>query len=434
MFYRQHIDDCFADRIGVGGLARASLERSLAQAAPALGLLRQWRDNGSLPLLALPHARDDLVAPRRHAERFAKAFDHVMVLGTGGSSLGGQTLAALADQGFGPRRGAPKLWFMDNVDPATFEEFFARVDLHRTGFIAISKSGGTAETLMQLFVVIAKFQEQVGADRLAEHLLIITEAKDNPLRRLGKRVGAPLLDHDPALGGRFSVLSLVGMIPAMVTGLDPLAIRSGAASVLDALLAAANPADSAPLVGAALSIALQRERGLNTTVLMPYVDRLAYFGLWYRQLWAESLGKHGKGTTPIRAMGTVDQHSQLQLYLDGPPDKMFTVLILDCAGQGDPVLAPALGGDKDLAYLARRSLGDLLVAEARATAATLARNAKPTRVLEINRLDEQVMGALLMHFMLETIVAAQLLGVDAFDQPAVEQGKILTRTFLAEMP
>ena len=130
-------------------------------------------------------------------------------------------------------------------------------------------------------------------------------------------------------------------------------------------------------------------------------------------------------------MGTVDQHSQLQLYLGGLPDKMFTVLILDTAGKGKPIAPEALGGDKALAYLANQSLGDLLLAEADATAATLIKNGRPTRVMRISTLDERVMGALMMHYMLETMFAAHLLGVDAFDQPAVEEGKILTRQYLA---
>jgi glucose-6-phosphate isomerase len=165
---------------------------------------------------------------------------------------------------------------------------------------------------------------------------------------------------------------------------------------------------------------------------MPYVDRLAPFGLWYRQLWAESLGKDGKGTTPIRAMGTVDQHSQLQLYLAGPADKLVTLIMLDSAGQGQAV-PPDLAGDRELAYLSGKRMGDLLEAEQRATAATLVRQGRPTRAFRLATLDEKSLGALLMHFMLETIIAADLLGVNAFDQPAVEEGKILARQYLGEM-
>jgi glucose-6-phosphate isomerase len=430
MFYQQQIDDTFSEAVGGNGLSARAFERELEQALPALREVRRRHKDGSLPLLRLPAARDDLAALKPHAERLRR-MAHVVVLGTGGSSLGGQTLLALADGGFGPPPGVPKLWFMDNVDPATFAELLSRLDPAQTAFVAISKSGGTAETLAQLFVVLQALEAKLGKAKIADHLLTITEPKDNPLRKIAQRIGGEILDHDPGVGGRFSVLSLVGLLPAMIAGLDAAAIREGAASVLDPALAAKEATDSEPAVGAALSVALWRERGIGTTVLMPYVDRLAYFGLWYRQLWAESLGKRGRGTTPIRAMGTVDQHSQLQLYLDGPADKLFTLIIRDTAGEGAKIRRDMLDGDKSLTYLADRSLGDLLLAEANATAATLAKNGRPTRVLRIARLDERVMGALLMHFMLETIIAADLLRVDAFDQPAVEEGKVLTRQYLA---
>ena len=156
---------------------------------------------------------------------------------------------------------------------------------------------------------------------------------------------------------------------------------------------------------------------------------MAHFGLWYRQIWAESLGKDGKGTTPIRAMGTVDQHSQLQLYLAGPWDKMFSVLRMDTQSEGRRV-DPDLLDDPRLDYLAGRRMGDLLDAEARATADTLIRNGRPTRQILIDTLDEETLGGLFMHFMLETILAAHLLEVDPFDQPAVEEGKVLAREYL----
>lgn len=429
MYYRQELDDLFADRIGDRGLSRAAYAAELERAAPALEKLRQRHADGSLPLLRLPAARDDLAALKPHAEHLRK-FEHAVILGTGGSSLGGQTLAAMTDIGFGPARGGPKLWFMDNIDPDTFNELLTRLDLTKTVFVPISKSGGTAEPLMQLFVALEALEAKIGKAKLAEHMIAITENTDNPLRRIAKRIGCPILDHDPKVGGRYSVLSLVGLLPAMAAGLDVAAIREGAASVLDQALKANTPEDSTAAAGAAASVALWRERAIHTTVLMPYVDRLAYFGLWYRQLWAESLGKNGMGTTPIRAMGTVDQHSQLQLYLGGAADKMFTVLMKDSAGEGRKVTHAALGGDKSLDYLGAHSLGDLLQAEAEATAVTLARNGRPTRRLRFAKLDERVMGALLMHYMLETIVAADLWNVDAFDQPAVEEGKVLAREYL----
>jgi glucose-6-phosphate isomerase len=432
MPYRQDIAGCLADTVGQRGVTAAELDAMLARAKPALATLTRRRDDGSLPLLGLPARRDDLAALANLADEFRRRFDHVLVLGIGGSSLGGQTLCALADQGFGPRPGAPRLHFMENIDPATFTALFAALDPERTGVIAISKSGSTAETLTQLVIVIDWLRQALGKADIGDRLVALTEPRDSPLRRLATRRKLRLLDHDPGIGGRYTVLSNVGLLPAMIAGLDAAALRQGAASVLDATLGATSPREAPPALGAALSIALNERRGIGTSVLMPYVDRLAFFGLWFRQLWAESLGKNGKGTTPIRAMGAIDQHSQLQLYLAGPADKMFTLVTLAVAGAGEP-MPPDLIDDRDLTYLAGRSMGDLLDAEQRATATGLIRNGRPTRRFELERLDEQALGALLMHFMLETIIAADLLGVDAFDQPAVEEGKVLARQYLGEM-
>jgi glucose-6-phosphate isomerase len=418
--------------IGSHSIDEAKLDAVLAEAAPALEQLRRWHKDGTLPLLRLPAKRDDLPLLQTLADEFRRRFDHVVLLGTGGSSLGGQTLAALADLGFGPRAGCPRLWFMDNIDPATFAALFANLDLSRTGFLVVSKSGGTAETLTQFAICLDAVRDALGTMEVGDRFLLVTEPKENVLRALGTRYGMRILDHDPGVGGRFSVLSNVGILPALIAGLDGTRIREGAASVLEPTLAAKAAKDSAPALGAALTVALGRHRGVTQTVLLPYVDRLAHFGLWFRQLWAESLGKDGKGSTPIRAMGTVDQHSQLQLYLAGPADKMFSVVMLEVAGTGTAV-SPQFADAPGLAYLAGRRMGDLLDAEQRATAETLVRNGRPTRIFRLAALDEGVLGALLMHFMVETIVAAQLLGVDAFDQPAVEEGKILARRYLGDM-
>lgn len=432
MLYAHDIAGCLAASIGAHGLAEAELDAALVRAKPALAALGHRRDDGSLPLLRLPERRDDLAQLIPLADEIRRRFAHVVILGTGGSSLGGQTLCALADLGFGPRPGAPRIHFLDNIDPATFTGLFTALDPARTAVVAISKSGGTAETLTQFVVCLDWLRQALGTAEIGDRCLAVTEPRDSALRRLASGFQMRILDHDPGVGGRFSVLSNVGMLPALIAGLDAAAVREGAAAVLEATLAAATPRQAAPALGAALSVALAERRGVATTVIMPYVDRLAHFGLWFRQLWAESLGKQGRGTTPVRALGTVDQHSQLQLYLAGPADKMFTLVVLDAAGTGD-LMAPDLTGDSDLAYLAGRRMGDLLDAEQRATATSLLRNGRPTRLFRLKMLDERHLGALLMHFMLETILAADLLGVDAFDQPAVEEGKILARQYLGEM-
>ena len=432
MLYFQKTKDCFATAIGDGGLADEEYGAVLKQTSAALDGIRAAHHNNTLPMLRLPGNTADLDQLMPIAQRCRRDFDHVVILGTGGSSLGGQTVCQLADRGFGPRSGAPKLHFMDNIDPDTFEALLAAHDLARTGFIIISKSGGTAETISQFMVCLDALIAAVGKETVSHHVIAITEPGENSLRRLASEWNLTVLDHDPKIGGRFSVLSLVGMLPTMIAGLDAYALRAGAADVLNIALAATDPGDCPPAVGAALSIGLLREVGACTTVMMPYVDRLSSFGAWYQQLWAESLGKDGQGTTPIRAVGTTDQHSQLQLYLDGPRDKMFTLMFLDVAGTGGDI-GKGIENDPSLTYLKGRTMGDLMDAEQRATAATLAANGCPTRIFECSRLDEKVMGGLLMHFMLETMIAAHLFDIDAFDQPAVEQGKILAREYLAKM-
>jgi glucose-6-phosphate isomerase len=219
-------------------------------------------------------------------------------------------------------------------------------------------------------------------------------------------------------------------LPAAVLGLDIAAIREGAAAALAPLLARKAPDEVPSAVGAALSVTLAQTRGKTIAAMMAYADKLEKFAKWYVQLWAESLGKDGKGTTPLAALGPVDQHSQLQLFIAGPRDKLFTVITTGAAGTG-PKIAPdlaQLAGEPDFGG---RTIGDLVAAQGRATAETLARNGCPVRTIHLDTIDERSLGELLMHFMLETIIAAHLFGVDAFDQPAVEEGKVLAKKYLA---
>jgi len=425
MSYTQSIETCLAASIGDGGLGQAELVAALNEARGGLDQLRGWRADGSLPLLALPGRRDDLEALKPVIHRYREHCADVLVLGTGGSSLGGRALCALAE----PHEG-PRVHFLENVDPWRFGPLFDRLDLERTGVIAVSKSGGTSETLMQFLACLARFRESVGEAGIAHRFTIISEPTDNPLRRLAGDSGIHGLNHDPGIGGRFSVLSLVGLLPAAIAGVAIEAVREGALSVLEPALAAQNPGDSAPALGAAVSVALAREKGAATSVFLAYADALRETALWFRQLWAESLGKQGKGTTPVDAVGTVDQHSQLQLWLDGPADKMFTIVTAPSRDQGDRTDPQLVLDIPELGWLAGRTLGDLLDAHARGTADALVARGRPVRTMRLEAVDEHSLGALMMHFMLETIIAAHMLGVNPFDQPAVEEGKVRARRYM----
>jgi glucose-6-phosphate isomerase len=322
---------------------------------------------------------------------------------------------------------------MDNLDADTYGALLGKLPLATTRFVAISKSGGTGETLMQTTAALAAVREAGLAARIPELFLGLTEpakgGKRSGLRTLFDEHRVSMLDHDPDVGGRFSVLTNVGLLPAAIMGLDIAAIRGGAAAALAPVLQQREPAEVPAAVGAALSVALAATKPI--AVMMAYADRLERFTRWYVQLWAESLGKDGKGTTPIGALGPVDQHSQLQLYIAGPRDKLFTIVTVASAGRGPRIPADLarLAGEPDFAG---KAMGDLVAAQGRATTETLAKNGCPVRTIHLDRLDEQSLGELLMHFMLETIIAAHLLGVDPFDQPAVEEGKVLAKRYLAE--
>jgi glucose-6-phosphate isomerase len=430
----QSIENARQEHVGPHGIGADALKSVLARAESALDWLRARHADGRLPLLRLPETHSDLETIRDTARQLADRATDIVILGTGGSSLGGQTLAQLAGfavPGVGALRAPPQLHFIDNLDPDSFETLLARLPHATTRFIAISKSGGTAETLMQTITALSAIQSQGLQTRIPDIFLGITEpakaGKTNGLRDLLGKYRVPMLDHDTGVGGRYSALTNVGLLPAAVLGLDVAAVREGASLALAPVLAKKPAAQVPAAIGAALSAALSESKSIS--VLMAYCDRLQRFTHWYVQLWAESLGKGGKGTTPVAALGPVDQHSQLQLFIGGPRDKLFTVVTVDGAGHGpriDGELA-RLAGEPGLAG---KTIGDLVAAEGRATAETLAKNGCPVRTIHISKLDEESLGELMMHFMLETIIAAHLLGIDAFDQPAVEEGKVLAKKYL----
>ena len=406
----------------------------LLRTADALAHLRKHHADGTLPLLRLPERHDDIATLLGYATLLRDNTTDVVFLGTGGSSLGGQTLAQLggyAVPGVGALRDPPRIHFMDNLDPESYATLLARLPLKTSRFVSVSKSGGTGETLMQTIAALDAVKT-AKLDPHAHFLGITAPAKPgkpNGLRALFAAHQVTMMEHDPGVGGRFSVLTNVGLLPAAVCGLDIGAIRAGAADALAPVLDHnKHPADVPAAVGAALAASLAADKPI--AVMMAYADRLTLFTKWYVQLWAESLGKDGKGTTPIAATGPVDQHSQLQLYIAGPRDKLFTVITGSPAGKGPRMNAELskLGGEPDFAG---KTMGDLVAAHGRATAETLAKNGCPVRTIHLPVLDERHLGELLMHFMLETIIAAHLIGVDPFDQPAVEEGKILAKKYLS---
>ena len=437
--YVQSVSGCLDGAIGNHGLPRANLDGWLEKCQPHLDALRADYASGRLPLLRIAEETADVEAASTALTALAKDATTIVFFGTGGSGLGGQTLAQLAGWnipgGSGPQqRNRPRTRFYDNLDGGTLAGALAKFDLATTRFIVTSKSGGTAETLAQAIAALSAVKAAGLGDRIPQLFLGITEphvdGKANGLRTLFASLNIPMLEHHTGIGGRFSCLTNVGLMPAIARGLDPYAIRSGAQSVIAALLDAKSASDYAPAVGAATAVALNKERGISTLVMMPYADKLGRFSAWFVQLWAESLGKGGEGTSPIACIGPLDQHSQLQLFMDGPRTNMTTILRIASSGSGpeiDAGYAKLAGAD----FMAGRTVGDIVAAQAHAVPEALARAGRPVRTFDLAKLDEFSVGALLMHFMIETILAGRLLGLDPFDQPAVELAKILTKERLA---
>jgi glucose-6-phosphate isomerase len=438
--YTHSIAGCLDGAIGTHGLSEAELKPWIERLAPALGALQGDYRERRLPLLRITEDEADIVASEAALAKLSVGARAIIFFGTGGSSLGGQTLAqlggwnipGLADES---QKHRPRTRFYDNLDPVTLASALGTFELSTARFVVTSKSGGTPETLAQALAALSAVRAVGLEARISQLFLGITEprvaGKANGLRDLFEGLGIPVLDHNPGIGGRFSVLTNVGLLPALARGLDARAVRAGARSVVEAMMGAASPFAFPPAVGAAVAVALARERGVRAQVMMPYTDRLGRFSHWYVQLWAESLGKGGQGTAPIACVGPLDQHSQLQLFMDGPREHLITVVRLPTAGVG-PKLPADLAAKAGVGFLAGKTVGDLVAAQAHAVPEALGRAGRPVRIFDLDRLDEASLGALMMHCMLETILAARLMGVDPFDQPAVELAKVLTRERVAK--
>ena len=431
----QSIEGCMEAAIGVAGLEPSAFQGRLAKLDGALAELRTHYKRGTLPLLGVPEQTEDIDEADDALARLNEGAKTLIFFGTGGSSLGGQMIAQLGGWFIpGEQRSdqtrRPRTRFYDNLDPRTLEASFSILDLEHTRFIIISKSGNTPETLVQFFTALQTVKAAGLEVKIPELFLALTEpAVDgvlNGLRTVCEAHSIPILDHHPGIGGRYAGLTNVGLLPALARGLDAKAIRTGAAEVVAQLMAASDAGSFAPAIGAAVSAGMAQDKGACVQVMMPYSDRLGRFADWYVQLAGESLGKDGKAFTPVAALGPVDQHSSLQLYLDGPRDHMITIIRTVCGGIG-PVVDVPLAEQAGAAYLGGRSAGDLVAAQQRAIPQALIDAGRPVRTIDIERLDEGTLGGLMMHFMLEVILCGHLLEVDPFDQPAVEAGKVLTR-------
>jgi len=409
MNFVQKIDEVFQ----VDGLTKAELEPILLEAKTCL---REMRTKNHALFAAINAPAAFIAEAENFHAQIAGKFNQLVVLGTGGSSLCGEVLAGFKRNKFCKK--SLEVIFMANVDPFAWDDFFAKIDYKKTAFLVISKSGESIEPMAQMLVCINKYNEQKLS--ISKHFFALTMAGDNSLRQIANDYNMQVFEHSSEISGRYSIFSNVAFLPAISQGFDIAMYLSGAADFFTSH--AENAAHAA-----AIHVALMR-RNIWQNVFMTYPDNLEFLNNWYRQIWAESLGKNGAGSTPIKATGTIDQHSQLQMFLGGRKDKFYTIVTLDCAGEGCEM---GKNNYADLQYLNGKTLGDLITAEQRSTIKTLAENKLPVRSILLKKLTEKELGMLTAHLATETIITAMLLGVNPFDQPHVEQGKVFTKEFLS---
>jgi glucose-6-phosphate isomerase len=354
--------------------------------------------------------KDDLKEFKKLA-KYCEGYKKIIVLGVGGSSLGGKTLCSLKFQ--------DKIEFIESIDPITIHNQIKNIDFRNTFFIVISKSGETIETLCQALIIIEQMQFQ-KIKNYAEQFIFITESLNNSLAKIAKKIKAKIANHPSDIGGRYSCFSIVGLLPALLAGVNIEKVREGANEVLENFLYNDEIVNSS-----AIQLKLYHD-GFTNNVVMPYIDDFKNFTDWYRQLWAESLGKNSFGSTPINSMGTVDQHSQLQLYLEGNHDKFFTFIISNSYKNDfkikDIKSCPTLFGNKNLSRI--------LQIEYQTTIEVLKQKKLPIRIFEISEVNEKNIAKMMMHMFLETIVIANAMGINPFDQPAVELRKNMAKMIL----
>lgn len=418
--------------VGERGIDPEELSQRANQYAAAAAAMDAKRADG-MKWRNLPHNQDQVAEELLKAARYVREhFDAFVVLGIGGSALGPiavqQALSHLRYNDLpAAKRGGPRLYVEDNVDPERMASLFDVIDVKRTCFNVITKSGSTSETMAQLLLVTDALRKEVG-EGWGRHVIATTDERKGNLIKIARSQGLRTFYVPDGVGGRFSELCPVGLLAAAVCGIDIKELLAGAA-YMDGLCSEPDIHKNPAFMLAALEV-LAMEKGCNIGVLMPYADSLKYMADWYAQLWAESLGKNRDlqgnpvhtGQTPVKALGVTDQHSQVQLYTEGPFDKVITFLAVN--EYRDAVTIPHAFEDiPDVAFLSGHTFNELIACEQRATEYAITKSGHLNKTIRLPRVNPFTIGQLLYLFEVQTAFAGELLNIDAFDQPGVEEGK-----------
>jgi len=434
-FYYKNV---MADAIGPEhGISRQQLDELARQTTPLIPKIKDEIVTGNSRYGLLPGDPQIAKGVKKLVKQFKPKCENLVVLGIGGSALGNIALQnALQPWTYNlenNKRKGPRLFVFDNVDPALFGAFldFITPRLGKTVFNVISKSGQTAETASQFMIIQKMLETRFGKEKLKDRVVATTDLEKGTLRKIATDAGLSTLVVPDGVGGRFSVLSAVGLLSAAMTGINIDQLLAGAADMHTRVINPdffKNPA----AINAAVQVHYYN-RGKRISVMMPYSSALYGLADWYRQLWAESLGKKfsldGRevfvGPTPVKALGATDQHSQVQLYREGPNDKIFTLVEVQDFGKKIRIPAPPKSAP-ELSYLNKKDMGELLNAEKKATEYALCASNRPCLTVLMPRIDAYTVGQFIFLFEAATSFAGALLGINTYDQPAVELGKQAT--------
>ncbi len=438
MKLRLDFNNMMANQIGEHGISEenfATLESKIAIAEK--GMVDK-RNNGGMDWRDLPYNQDGIIEDIiKYVEENKEWVESFVVLGIGGSALGPIAVQQAINHPHWneltkeKRKGYPKLYVVDNVDPEKLVALFDVIDLETSLFNVISKSGGTSETMSQFMIIKDKLEKELGKDSIKKHIVATTDASKGTLRPIADEEGLKSYIIPAGVGGRFSELTPVGLLPAAMCGIDIKALLAGAAYMDELCKTEDTFKNPAHMYGLLQYLAMQQ--GKNISIVMAYADGLKYIADWYAQLWGESLGKKfdidgnvvNVGQTPVKALGATDQHSQVQLYAEGPHDKV--VLFMGVDQYRTKITIPEIYGDvPNLGFLGGATHNKLIQTEQMATEYALVKAGQPNMTLTIPEINEFTVGQILYLFEVATGFAGELMHINAFDQPGVEEGKNAT--------
>jgi glucose-6-phosphate isomerase len=441
MKLKMEFNNMMTDFVGLNGISKEEISVLAKKCENANEAMAAKRKSGKMDWRDLPYNQNEVVGDiLSYVDEMKNGIDAFVVLGIGGSALGPMAVQQAVNHPYynelpsEKRGGYPKLYIADNVDPEKLVYLFDIIDIKKCLFNVISKSGSTSETMSQFMIIKEKLEKEIGKEQAAKHIVCTTDAANGNLIKIAKEENYKTFIIPSGVGGRFSELTPVGLLPAAFCGVDIKALLAGAA-YMDELCQNGDIYKN-PAYMYALLHYIGINKGRNISVVMPYADSLKYISDWYAQLWAESLGKKvdldGKtvnvGQTPVKALGVTDQHSQVQLYAEGPQDKI--VVFMGVEKYKETITIPEIYGDiKSLGFLGGVTHNRLIQVEQMATEYALLVSGKMNMTITLPEVNEFTIGQTLYLFEVATGYAGELLNINAFDQPGVEEGKNATYAF-----